>query len=130
MRTILQIGLISLSMCTALQCPALASTPNSAEVILYRHPVIPPTNISVSISFYEDRILKNPQEGLDRVVLGGLYIKKARQTGLVSLIDRADELAKKSLELLPYHNFGARLLQGKVAEERHRFQEAIQIANE
>jgi tetratricopeptide (TPR) repeat protein len=110
--------------------PELHHNSSVSDVIPYPHTVLPIPQLGDAIHYYETKLDQLPQSSLDRVTLAGLYIKMARRIGDVSLIDKAEIQAKKSLELLPYNNFGAMLILSKVEEERHHFPEAIRIAEQ
>lgn len=78
--------------------------------------------------FLLKRIRKHPQSGLDQASLAGTYTALASQTGDLSYIDRAEVEAQKSLENLPFYNTTAKLVLAEVAEARHEFPKAIEIA--
>lgn len=80
------------------------------------------------ISFYQQRIRQNPDAGLDRALLATAYLKMARASGDVSWYLLAEQSAQESLTKLPFNNEGAVLALAKVAEARHDFAKAIELA--
>jgi len=80
------------------------------------------------ISFYQQRIRQNPDGGLDRALLATAYLKMARASGDVSWYLLAEQAAQESLGKLPFSNEGAILALAKVAEARHDFAKAIELA--
>ena len=80
------------------------------------------------IAFYQGRIHRDPDGGLDLASLGRAYLKMARATGDLSWYLLAEQAARRSLGNLPFHNDAAVLVLAKVAEARHDFDEAIRLA--
>ncbi len=80
------------------------------------------------MSFYQQRIRQNPDGGLDRAGLAKAYLKMARASGDVSWYLLAEQAAQESLAKLPFSNDGAVLALAKVAEARHDFAKAIELA--
>jgi tetratricopeptide (TPR) repeat protein len=82
------------------------------------------------IAFYQERIRRSPEDGLDRASLASTYLKMARATGDVSWYLLAEQSAQQSLAKLPFHNDGAVLALARVAQARHDFAEAIRLAEQ
>ena len=82
------------------------------------------------IAFYQGRIRRDPDGGLDLASLGRAYLKMARATGDLSWYLLAEQAARRSLGNLPFHNDSAVLVLAKVAEARHDFDEAIRLATQ
>ncbi|HET9001620.1 MAG TPA: hypothetical protein VFP86_18410 [bacterium] len=80
------------------------------------------------IAFYESRIARTPQSGLDRAGLAGAYLKMARVTGDLRWYLLAENTAGESLANLPMSNASATLVLARVAEARHDFVMAIRLA--
>ncbi|MGF1568177.1 MAG: tetratricopeptide repeat protein [Nodosilinea sp.] len=80
------------------------------------------------ISFYQGRIQRNPEDGLDRAALAGLYIQMAKVTNTPNWYLLAEQSAQQSLANLPFNNTGAVLVLARVAEAQHDFAEAIRLA--
>lgn len=80
------------------------------------------------IAFYQQRIRRDPEGGLDLAALAGSYLKNARLTGQTQWYLLAEHAARRSLANLPFQNDGAVLALAKVAEARHDFEEAIRLA--
>lgn len=79
---------------------------------------------------YRKRMSEDPRGAMPLVGLATVLTSKARVTGEMSLYDEAERLARQSLERLPYSNETAKLVLASVAEARHRFPEAIELAGE
>jgi len=80
------------------------------------------------IAFYQSRIARTPQSGLDRAALARAYLKMARVTGDLRWYLLAEDTARESLANLPMSNAGATVVLARVAEARHDFPVAIQLA--
>ena len=80
------------------------------------------------IAFYQERVARDPQGGLDLALLGGTYLRMARATGDISWYLLAEQAARRSLANLPFSNDGALLVLAKVADARHDFKEALRLA--
>jgi len=80
------------------------------------------------IAFYQKRIQRDAEGGLDLASLAGVYLKKARLTGQTHWYLLAEHAARRSIANLPFYNDGAVLALAKVAEARHDFEEAIRLA--
>ena len=100
----------------------------------YRYNLVRPPSGTVTLelgremSFYQQRIRQNPDGGLDRAGLAMAYLKMARASGDVSWYLLAEQAAQESLAKLPFSNDGAVLALAKVAEARHDFAKAIDLA--
>lgn len=82
------------------------------------------------IEFYQARISRNPDGGLDLASLAGTYLTMARATGDLSWYLLAEQAARHSLANLPFHNTRAILVLARVVEARHDFDEAIHLAQQ
>ncbi|RIH82427.1 Lipopolysaccharide assembly protein B [Calidithermus roseus] len=82
------------------------------------------------IAFYQERLRRNPDSGLDLAALAGVYLKKGRVTGQSSWYLLAQQAAERSLEALPFFNTGALLVLAEIAEAQHDFGGAARIAGE
>jgi tetratricopeptide (TPR) repeat protein len=83
-----------------------------------------------AIAFFQERVRQNPGGGLDRAALAQAYLKMAGATGEGSWYLLAEQTAQQSLANLPYYNDGAIAVLARVAEARHEFQAALQLANQ
>jgi tetratricopeptide (TPR) repeat protein len=81
------------------------------------------------IAFYQTRIDRTPQSGLDRAGLAQAYLKMARVTGDLRWYLLAEDTARESLVNLPVSNGAATLVLARVAEARHDFSLAIHLAS-
>lgn len=84
--------------------------------------------LEAEIAFYQERIARDPEGGLDLAALARAYLKMARATGDLSWYLLAEQAARRSLANLPFDNDGATLVLARVAEARHDFTEAIRLA--
>ena len=80
------------------------------------------------IAFYQGRIARTPQSGLDRAGLAAAYLKMARVSGALGWYLLAEDTARESLANLPVSNAPATLVLARVAEARHDFTTAIRLA--
>ncbi|MBD1894931.1 tetratricopeptide repeat protein [Coleofasciculus sp. FACHB-129] len=102
----------------------------------YRYPFSqsPSDNITTAlgreIAFYQERIRRNPGDGLDRTSLAKAYLKMARATGDANWYLMAEQSAKRSLANLSFDNQGAILVLARIAEAKHDFTEAIRLAKQ
>lgn len=80
------------------------------------------------IAFYQRRIARMPQSGLDRAGLAGAYLKMARVTGDLRWYLLAEDTARESLADLPVNNTAATMVLARAAEARHDFGVAIRLA--
>ncbi len=81
-----------------------------------------------AIAFYQGRIHRHPQDGLDRGTLADLYLQMAQATGDESWYLLAEQTAQQSLANLPFGNDGAVLALARIAEASHDFAEAVRLA--
>ncbi len=109
--------------------------PSSLPAI-YRYPYTPLehnwqlSSFFPEISFHQERIHQNPQDGLELAALAGVYLQMARATGSSHHYLEAKQYALHSLNNLPFYNTTALLVLAKVAEAKHDFPEAIHLASE
>lgn len=100
----------------------------------YRFTRSPSDNTMVTlqreIAFYQERIQKHPQEGLDSAYLAKAYLQMARATRNDHWYLLAEQSARRSLANLPFGNDGAMLVLAQVANAKHDFPEAIRLAQE
>lgn len=87
-------------------------------------------SLTAEITATEARIQQNPNDGLDRAILAGAYLKMARITGADQWYERAEASAQQSLKNLPFNNDGALLALAKVAEAQHDFAKAARLAQQ
>jgi tetratricopeptide (TPR) repeat protein len=78
--------------------------------------------------FYEMRLERSPDSGLDLAALASLLVAESNLTGDLSKIDEAEVKAKKSIEVLPVFNNTPKITLAKVSEARHLFKDAINQA--
>lgn len=81
------------------------------------------------IDFYQERISRNPVDGLDRAALASVYLTLARSTGDTSYFHAAEESAQQSLVNLPVQNTAAQLVLARVAEAEHDFPLPLKLFN-
>jgi tetratricopeptide (TPR) repeat protein len=95
-------------------------TTQETFVAPYRFRVYAAARPEVDIAFLEERLRRAPDSALDLASLAAAHARARNH-------DRAEELARASLKLLPVFNTGAKLVLAQVAQARHRFQESIEI---
>ena len=79
-----------------------------------------------TIRVFEDRVRGDPNH-LNLTHLGGLYVRKAKETGDHTAYDKADDAFRRALQALPNHA-PARVGLAIAACGRHRFAEGLQLA--
>lgn len=94
------------------------------------HEVRSGTNLENEIAFYKKRLTQNPESAPDRTSLASAYLKKARMSSENKWYVLAGDEALKSLASQPVYNSQAKLVLAQVAEARHDFKKAIQIADD
>jgi tetratricopeptide (TPR) repeat protein len=100
----------------------------------YRYPFQTQSQSDVSktlrreVAFYQQRLQISPDDGLDKAALANSYLKLAKATGDTRWFLLAQQTAQSSLNALSIHNDGARLILARVAEAKHDFATATQIA--
>lgn len=106
----------------------LEPSPN-AEQIHYRFSATPAptTDTDAAIRFLEARVKAAGNNATDAGDLADAYLRRAQTNGDVEGFRQAEEMAKRSLDILPSPN-GATLTLAKIAGARHDFQQAIAIA--
>ncbi|MBI5813098.1 MAG: tetratricopeptide repeat protein [Meiothermus silvanus] len=82
------------------------------------------------LAFYQERIRRNPGDGMDLAALAGVYLRKARVSGWSGWYLLAEQSAQRSLANLPFANNGAWLILAEIASARHDFAGALQIADQ
>lgn len=82
------------------------------------------------IAFYQERLERNPQSGLDLAALAATYMKKARVTGQGGSYLLAEQAADRSLAVLPFFNSGAKLTLAEALQARHDFEAALALIAE
>ena len=75
------------------------------------------------IAFYEERILRDPEGSIDLAQLAGLYLQRSRETANPQDVERAEQLARKSLAASTLRNGKARHLLASSLLAQHRFAE-------
>ena len=79
------------------------------------------------IAFLQERVNRNPNDGLDLAGLAGAYIAKARVSGQNAWYVLAEQAAERSLAALPLEigNAGAQLALAEIAQAQHDFSRAL-----
>lgn len=86
-------------------------------------------DLETEIRLTRERLHQFPQAALDRAILSGLYVTKARTHG-PRWYDEAEKTAQASLLTLPHFNERAKLTLAEVAQARHDFRRAIALAED
>ncbi|MCU0525897.1 MAG: tetratricopeptide repeat protein [Elainella sp. Prado103] len=90
----------------------------------------PTTLLQQEMGFYQDILRQYPDRALEQAALATTYLRMARTTGASNWYLLADQTAQKSLSLLPIDNSEALTVLARVAEARHDFATALQLANQ
>jgi tetratricopeptide (TPR) repeat protein len=115
--------------------PCVSELAPSADAIRYRFAVkatsvaAADSEIDSIITAFEARMKDKLASPFDLADLADAYYRRAQLTGDSAGYDRAEELAKASLAVLPFPN-GVVIVQAKIANAKHNFREAIRIAHE
>lgn len=80
------------------------------------------------IAFYQRRVARDPMGAADRAQLGSLLLQRARETGSYEDYLRAEEVARRSLELRAGRNARAYAVLASALLAQHRFPEALATA--
>jgi tetratricopeptide (TPR) repeat protein len=80
------------------------------------------------VELYQTKVQQDPQSGLNLAALADAYWKLGKATGEVSWYLLAEQTAQKSIAALPFENPGASLILAQVAQAKHDFASAKQIA--
>lgn len=111
----------SRSLDTAYRYPFDQSLPRN------RNPVL---TLQQEIATYQQQVQKYPDSGLEQAALAASYLKMARLTGEESWYLLAEQTAEQSLAKLPFDNREAISVLARVAEARHDFATALQLADQ
>jgi tetratricopeptide (TPR) repeat protein len=81
------------------------------------------------IAFLQERVNRNPNDGLDLAGLAGAYIAKARVSGQNAWYVLAEQAAARSLAALTFEigNVGAQLALAEIAQAQHDFSKALEL---
>jgi tetratricopeptide (TPR) repeat protein len=93
---------------------AFSGSPKTSRLAPYPFDVTPPADPDADLAFLEQR----PPGGLDLAALSRALLKRGR-------IQRGEEAARRSLEILPVSNPGAILALAKAAQMKHDFAGSI-----
>ena len=80
------------------------------------------------IEFWRGQFERAPQDYISLTYLGHTFIRKARETGDISVYERAEATLRKALELNPNYE-SARAYLSAVLIVKHDFQGALDLAN-
>lgn len=82
-----------------------------------------------TVAFWKARVEADPQGALALRELAGAYLARGRETGDIADAVRAEQAARRSLDILPSErNLGAMLRLARSLLTQHRFPEALTIA--
>ncbi len=84
-------------------------------------------NYSEDISFYEQRIKRDPEGATDLAILAELYLNRGKSSGNQNDFEKAIKLAKNSLKVRKAYNITASIVLADIAQARHKFTDAIQM---
>ena len=77
------------------------------------------------IAFYQARVERDPEGALDRSMLGSLYLLRARETGNIEDLVRAETIARESFRVRSRNNGIALHVLASSLVGQHRYQEAL-----
>ena len=77
------------------------------------------------IAFYQSRIERDPEGALDRSMLGSLFLQRARETGNIEDLLRAEEIARESFRVRSRKNGIALHVLASSLVGQHRYGEAL-----
>lgn len=117
---------VLLIMLLGLVCGCQSRPPSS-----YAYPFtkIPGPSVDDEIRFYKERLKTRPGSFTDRNYLAGAYLVKAQATFDWGYYALAEKLARESLAMMPTDNHPATLILASVAEGRHDFKQALEMAH-
>lgn len=82
------------------------------------------------INFYEQEVHKSPDSPLPLRLVAAQYLKRFREMGDVEDLLRAEQAARSSLAMQPYHNGISSMLLASALLSQHRFQEALDVVTD
>ncbi|MBI3743210.1 MAG: tetratricopeptide repeat protein [Chloroflexi bacterium] len=82
------------------------------------------------VSFYEQRVDRDPNDFFSHNNLATLYLQRAREAGDVSDFTRAATALDRSLTVLPRNNYTATAQLATVYNARHQFDEGVRQAEQ
>ena len=107
--------------------------PGTPEAFLQPIPLVrppyDPSLVSKAVAFWEARAQADPKGGLEQRELAGAYLARQRETGEIADAVRAEQAARRSLELLPRGNASAMIRLARSLLGQHRFPEAKEVAD-
>jgi tetratricopeptide (TPR) repeat protein len=100
----------------------------------FRYPFVlseaPASTLNDDIALYEKRVARDPLGAFDPATLAELYVVQGKLTGDSTAFDRAEAFANLSLKNRSVSNPSARLVLADVAQAKHRFHDAIELASD
>lgn len=114
--------------------PSRARLAPDETALRYRHPIAAASDgaraeLDEGIALLQERAERVPSSPFDLGELADLHFRRAKLTADVAEYARAEALARRSLEILPSPN-GAVLVLAKLANARHEFRKAIELARQ
>ncbi len=108
-----------------------SARPAAAAAVVTATPLDPAAEArsrDADIALFERRIGEDPESAADRARLGGLYLRRARETGNYADVTRAADQAERSLALRESHNEATWGLLASVRLAQHDFTGALEAA--
>jgi tetratricopeptide (TPR) repeat protein len=90
-------------------------------------PPYDPTLLPKTMAFHEKRLKETPRSGIEINQLAANYNQLCRETGDIADTFRAEQLARRSLQVRKYHNDAAYYALALSLFTQHRFQESLAI---
>jgi tetratricopeptide (TPR) repeat protein len=85
-------------------------------------------NLTDDIAFYEKRVQRDPDGAFDPATLAELYVSQGKASGDPTSFDNAEKYAELSLKNRTASNASAVLVLADVAQAKHQFARAIELA--
>ncbi len=82
------------------------------------------------VTFYEERVRRDPNDHISYAGLGEAYAQLGRETGNIVHHGRAEAALRRSLEILPEPNYRALTQLAGILNTHHQFAEALPLARQ
>jgi tetratricopeptide (TPR) repeat protein len=82
-----------------------------------------------AISFFQERVKRDPKDCVNQTLLAEMYIRKAREAGHFASYERAESAIQRALELDPTY-VPAQVDRAILLSAKHRFTEALELAQQ
>jgi tetratricopeptide (TPR) repeat protein len=100
-----------------------------SSLLLAPPPAEPVLTTDQAIAEFQEKLKGNPNSALLHVLLGQMYVRKARETGDFSCYDQAEPAIRRALEL-ERDNVSAQLMLAQILCANHKFTEGLRLAQD